>query len=299
MTRRERSRRQALFVACLMVLPLTRGVPAQVMSAPAMPNASTGNALADWNVTYHLPSGWRVGQTIGRLQMIVSNTDAGMIFLAPGLYASPQEAMADLSVFYQQMQMQGYPTEQPAMGTIAGFRSVTATYASTDQMGRVVHGRYIALITPHGTGINLLAMTTPDKMPTLRATLDELAASIKAGPPAVNRQAVAALAGQWLLYAGKSNPGTSVSSGSSNSHEETVIFDGRGSYRWSSATSVSVSASGGYGGMAGSATSDGDQGTYTVIGNTLVFKGTKGQLAVDFQLGNGELLAAGKRYLRQ
>jgi hypothetical protein len=36
-----------------------------------------------------------------------------------------------------------------------------------------------------------------------------------------------------------------------------------------------------------------------VIGNTLVFKGTKGQLAVDFQLGNGELLAAGKRYLRQ
>ena len=28
-------------------------------------------------------------------------------------------------------------------------------------------------------------------------------------------------------------------------------------------------------------------------------KGTKGQLAVDFQLGNGQLIAAGKRYVRQ
>jgi hypothetical protein len=207
--------------------------------------------------------------------------------------------MADLSAFYQQMQMQGYPIEQPASGTIAGFRSVTATYASADQMGRTVHGRYIALLTPHGTGINLLAMTTPDKMPALRATLDQVAASVKAGAPAVNQQAVAALAGQWILYSGQSTPGTSVSTGTSNSHEETVYFDGRGNYRWSSSTQVMVSASGSYGGTAGSATSDGDQGTYTVIGNTLVFKGTKGQLAVDFQLGNGQLLAAGKRYLRQ
>jgi hypothetical protein len=31
----------------------------------------------------------------------------------------------------------------------------------------------------------------------------------------------------------------------------------------------------------------------------LVLKGTKGQLAVDFQLGNGQLIAAGKRYVRQ
>jgi len=291
---------RALLALGLALTPSTRGAAAQIMSAPtATPNATSGTTLADWNVTYRLPNGWRVGQSLGRLQMLVSNTDAGMIFLAPGIYSTPQEAMADLSVFYQQMQMQGYPLEQPSMGTIAGFRSVTATYASADQMGRMVHGRYIALLTPHGTGINLLAMTTPDKMPALRTTLDQVAASVKAGPPAVNHQAVAALAGQWMLYNGQSTPGTSVSTGTSNSHEETVYFDGRGNYRWSSSTQVMVTASGSYGGTAGSATSDGDQGTYTVIGNTLVFKGTKGQLAVDFQLGNGQLLAGGKRYLRQ
>ena len=78
-----------------------------------------------------------------------------------------------------------------------------------------------------------------------------------------------------------------------------MFFDGRGGYRWSSATQFMVIPGGSAGGMAGSATSDGDQGRCTVTGNTLVFKGSKGQLAVDFQLGNGELLAAGKRYLRQ
>ena len=286
-------------VACAAALALARGSAAQIMSAPTTPNAAGGNALADWNVSYRVPNGWRVGQAMGRLQMIVSNTDAGMIFLAPGMYSTPQEAVADLSVFYSQMQMQAYPVEQPSMGTIAGLRSVTAMYASSDQMGRMVQGRYIALLTPHGTGVNMLAMTTPDKMQTLRSTLDQLAASVKAGAPSVNRQAIAALAGKWILYSGKSDPVTSSSGGSSRSHEETVMFDGQGAFGWSSSTSVSVMTPGASGGGASSASSDGDQGTYTVIGNTLVLKGSKGQFAVDFQLGNGQLIAAGKTYLRQ
>ena len=77
------------------------------------------------------------------------------------------------------------------------------------------------------------------------------------------------------------------------------MFDGRGGFGWSSSTSVSVMTPGASGGGASSASSDGDQGTYTVIGNTLVLKGSKGQFAVDFQLGNGQLIAAGKTYLRQ
>jgi hypothetical protein len=48
----------------------------------------------------------------------------------------------------------------------------------------------------------MLAMTTPDQMPKLRATQERLAASVKALPPTVNQQAVAALAGTWVLYAG-------------------------------------------------------------------------------------------------
>jgi len=301
MTRSTLTRSVACAIACAGLSIFTRGAAAQIMSAPATPNATSGTALTDWNISYRMPANWRVGQTIGRLQMIVSNTDAGMIFLAPGMYATPQDAIADLSTFYQQMQMQAYPVEQPAMGTIAGLRSITAMYASADQMGRMVQGRYIALLTAHGTGVSLLAMTTQDKMATLRTTLDQLAASVKAEAPSVNRQAMAALAGQWILYDGKVDPVTTSSGGASHSYEETVVFDGQGSYRWSSASQVSVTTPGisAGAGSANGSTTDGDQGSYTVIGNTLVLKGTKGQLAVDFQLGNGQLIAAGKRYVRQ
>jgi hypothetical protein len=76
-----------------------------------------------------------------------------------------------------------------------------------------------------------------------------------------------------------------------------VVFDGRGNYRWQSSSSVSVSTPG-YSGDAGRATSDADQGTYTVIGNTLVTKGTKGQLAVDIQIQGNRLVAGGKTFLR-
>ena len=229
MTRSPLARSAWCVIACAGLSIFTRGATAQIMSAPPAPNATSSSALADWNITYRLPANWRVGQTIGRLQMIVSNTDAGMIFLAPGMYATPQEAIGDLSVFYQQMQMQAYPIEQPAMGTIAGLRSITAMYASADQTGRMVQGRYVALLTPHGTGVNLLAMTTQDKMPTLRATLDQLAATVKAGPPSVNRPAIGALAGQWVLWDGKGDRVTTSTGGSSRSYEETVVFDGQGS----------------------------------------------------------------------
>jgi hypothetical protein len=93
-----------------------------------------------------------------------------------------------------------------------------------------------------------------------------------------------------MYYSGSAGAGSSVTGGS-HSHEETVVFDGRGSYRWQSSSSVSVSG-------AGRATSDADQGTYTVIGNTLVTKGTKGQLAVDIQIQGNRLVAGGKTFLR-
>lgn len=287
--------RSTIGAAALLVPALLAG---QIVPAPGNGPQGGGNPMTGWNISYQTPSGWRVGQNMGRLQMLVSNSDAGAIFLAPGLYASAQDAIADLSAFYQSMQMQAFPVEQPAQSTIAGMRALTATYASQTAMGQVMHGRFICLMTSHGTGLNLLAMTTPDQLPKLRATLEAIAASVKAQPPSVNQRAVAALAGRWIYYEGKSNPVTTSSGGSSRSHEETVVFDGRGSYQWQSSSQVSVTTPGMSGGASG-ASGDADQGSYTVIGNTLVFKGTKGQLAVDFQFDGQRIVAAGKTYIRQ
>jgi hypothetical protein len=235
------------------------------------------------------------------MQMLGSDTEAGAIFVAPGLYTNPNESIADLTLFYQSMNLMGHPIEAPSETTIAGLRAVVATIASQDQMMRPVHGRFIGMLTPHGTGLNLLAMTTPDKFSVLRATLERLAATVKATPPSVNRQAIAALQGTWMLYSGGYSGGSSATGSTSHSYEETVAFDGRGNFQYQSSSSVMLNtpgSGGSYGGGAGSASSDSDQGTYTVIERTLVLKGTKGQFAVDIQLQGDRLVAGAKTYLR-
>jgi len=204
-------------------------------------------------------------------------------------------------LFYQSMNLVGHPTEPPGETTIAGLRAVVATIASQDQMMRAVHGRFIGMLTPHGTGLNLLAMTTPDKLDGLRVTLERLAATVKAMPPSINQQAVAALGGTWMLYSGSYSGGSSVTGSTAHSYEETVVFDGHGRFQFQSSSSVMLNtpgSGGSYGGGAGSAGSDSDQGTYTVIDRTLVLKGTKGQFAVDIQLQRDRLVAGGKTYLR-
>jgi hypothetical protein len=255
------------------------------------------NRFPGWNIEYKLPQGWQVGQALGRLQVLGSNTEPGAIFLAPGMYRNAEEAVADLSQFYQSLNLQGVPVEPPKNTTIAGLRAIVATYASMDQMGRTVHGRFISLLTPHGTGLNMLGLTTPEHMPRLGGTLERLAGSVTASPPSVNRQAIQALAGTWVLYQGGYSGGSSSTGSASHSHEETVVFDGQGSFQWQSSTSVSVTTPG-YTGDAARATSDADRGTYTVVGNTLVMKGTKGQFTFDIQIEGNRLAAGGKTYLR-
>ena len=266
------------------------------------PVAQAGRSnLAGWSIEYQMPQGWRVVQSLGRMQMLGSDTEAGAIFVAPGLYTSPNEAIADLTLFYQSMNLVGHPTEPPGETTIAGLRAVVATIASQDQMMRPVHSRFIGMLTPHGTGLNLLAMTTPDKLDGLRVTLERLAATVKAMPPSINHQAVAALGGTWMLYSGSTSGGSSVTGSTAHSYEETVVFDGHGRFQYQSSSSVMLNtpgSGGSYGGGAGSAGSDSDQGTYTVIDRTLVLKGTKGQFAVEFQLQRDRLVAGGKTYLR-
>ena len=268
---------------------------AQISAGPA---GSGGETPSGWNISYKVPLQWQVAKRLGRLEMLTSNTAAGAIFVAPGLYRSFDEAVADLSAFYQSMNLQAYPAEQPTQSTIAGMQAMTATYASQDQSGHTVQGRFIALLTPHGTGFNMFAMTTPEQMSGLRAVLEQLAASVKAGPPDVNQQAMAALAGTWILYAGNYEGGTKVGGTTSHSHEETVVFDGRGSFQYQSTSTVMV-VTPGYTGGGDGASQTSDAGSYTIIGNTLVFKSSKGQIAVDFQLQGGQLVAGGKTYLRQ
>jgi hypothetical protein len=269
------------------------------MSAAAPPPQSGGqSSFPGWNIRYTVPPAWTVARIIGRSHVLASQTEAGIIFLGAGMYGTPQEALTDLDAAYRMLNLQATPVEPPQRTTIAGFSAVTATYVSMDQAGRQVQGRYVALFTPHGTGLNMLAMTTPELMPRLRATLEALANTVQATAPAVNAHAIVALAGSWIYYAGAAGGGSRVTGSTSNTYEETVVFDGRGGFRWQSSASVSAEAPG-YTGGAGGASANNDQGTYTVIGSSIVFKGSRGQIIADFELQDNRLVIGGKAFGRQ
>jgi len=80
------------------------------------------------------------------------------------------------------------------------------------------------------------------------------------------------------------------------------VFDGRGNFRWSSSSHVSVDSrvtEGGYSSGASNFGENNDQGTYAVIGNSLILKGSQGQLVYDFEWRNGALIAGGRMYVRE
>ena len=276
--------------------PRAPAAPTPLAIPRDQPGARTA-LLPAWNIRYDLPPGWQVGRSLGRVQVLASTTEAGALFIAPGLYASFDEMVADLLQFYQSMKLMATPVQQPVGATFAGLRALTATYRSQDQMGQVVEGRYVALLTPHGTGLALLGMTTPQQMPQLAATVERLAATVQAQAPEVNHRAIAALAGRWIYYAGRAEGATRSMGGYSHSYDEFVTFDGRSAFQWQSSASVSVTVPQDAGG-AGRAEANSDQGTYTVIGGTLILKGRRGQMAFELQLMGDRFSADGRIYVR-
>ena len=74
-------------------------------------------------------------------------------------------------------------------------------------------------------------------------------------------------------------------------------FDGVGRFAYQSSASVSVTTPG-LTGSAGGAQASNDEGTYTVIGTTLVVRGRQGQASFELQILADRVIADGKTYLR-
>ncbi|MGH7720659.1 MAG: hypothetical protein ACREON_17665 [Gemmatimonadaceae bacterium] len=264
------------------------------------PAPSSVSLLAGWNVEFSPPAGWRVARTVGRVQMLASSSEPGSIFIAPGLYTSAEEAISDLTALYTSMNLMAVPVEQPAQALIAGLRATVATYDSQDQTMRHVRARFINLLGAHGTGLNLLAMTTPEHFDRLRYTLERLAATVQVGAPIVNQAAVEALSGTWVLSSRERGPDAS-SAGGARAHDESIAFDGRGAFHWRSSPLASadgrIAAASPFA-SAGGVPENGDHGRYVVIGNTLILRGQKGQFTFDVALDGNRLIALGRTYVR-
>jgi hypothetical protein len=264
------------------------------------PTPGSVTRLPGWNIEFSLPVGWRIAQEQGRVRMLASTSEPGMIFIAPGLYENADEMIADLTRLYASMNQMPTPVEMPASALIGGLPAMVATYDSQDQTLRPVRARYVNVLTPHGTGLNLLAMSAPEHFDRLRVTVERLAASVIAATPDPENGAMAALAGTWRRA--PEERATTSAERSPLSAEESVTFDGHGGYRWRSFSFMSQ-----YGRLSGSATASTvttaagqvDVGSYAVLGNRLVLRGSRGQFALEFELEGDRLVIGGKRYERQ
>ena len=74
-------------------------------------------------------------------------------------------------------------------------------------------------------------------------------------------------------------------------------FDGVGRFTYQSSASVSVTTPG-LTGSVGRADASSDEGTYTVIGTTLVVRGRQGQATYDLQILADRVIADGRTYVR-
>jgi hypothetical protein len=284
------------------------GLPAPPMGAtpllgaapPAAPPATGARrAIEHWNISYALPAGWQPAQQTGRLHTLSSGSSQGSaLYVAAGMYRSFGDVGADLNKGFAALGLTGMPMGQPVPSTIQGMQAMTATYAGQNQMGTPFQARAVAVLTPHGTGLVVTGIAAQQLMSQVGPAVDAIARSIAVGGPArPNSQAIAALRGRWMYYAGRADGVTSASGGASRSHEEFVEFDGQGNYSYQSSSSVSVTTPG-LTGTAGGAQATNDAGTYTVIGNTLIVRGRAGQFSFDLQMLPDRFVADGRTYLR-
>jgi len=265
----------------------------------AAPSANAQRqAFQEWGLAYTLPAGWNLTQQFGRVHGLTGGGQGAAIYVAPGMYQNFNEVAVDLNKGFQALGLTGTPMGQPQASTIRGMQAMTATYAGRNQMGMPLQARVTAVLTPHGTGLIVTGIAAAPQMSQISEAVDRVAQSLEAlGAPQPNAQAVAALRGRWMFYAGRADGTTSASGGSSRSYEEFVEFDGQGRFAWQSSASVNVTTPG-YTGSAGGAQASNDDGTYTVIGSTLVVRGRQGQASYEVQILADRIVADGRTYVR-
>jgi hypothetical protein len=252
-----------------------------------------------WNLAYTPPAGWQMNPQPGRVHAWTSSSaQNAVIYVGPGMYQTFNDVGADLNKGFVALGLTGTPTGQPATLTIGGMQAMSADYVGQNQMGIPLQARAVAVLTPHGTGLIVLGLSAYGQIAPVAAAVDRIAQSLQAlGPPQPNHQIVAGLRGRWMFYAGKADGTTSALGGSSRSHEEFVEFDGAGRFSYQSSSSVMVTTPG-LTGSAGGAQSNSDEGSYTVVGTTLVLRGRQGQMSFELQVLPDRLIADGRTFVR-
>ncbi|MBI4815343.1 MAG: hypothetical protein HY791_03755 [Deltaproteobacteria bacterium] len=269
--------------------------PNESATNPSIPGGSVSSS-DPWNIQYTAPAGFALKGEQGTLSILTSDQQGGFLVVQRSVFRSSQEALTAVQGFLTASGLSAFAAT-PENKTIAGLSAVTFASDGYTRDGQTLRVRYIGLLSSFGTGLSILAAGYPQDFARFEQAAQALAETVRIGQPTINQQVVAALAGTWIYWAGRSSPGTSVTAGSSSSYEERISFDGASKFRFARESSVSVSVP--QAGGAGGASADSLQGDYTVIGSDLVLLSSQGPYVVRMQLSQGAIVVDGKTYARQ
>lgn len=242
-----------------------------------------------WQV--RTPAKWKYAVKGGQV-LFGSDTEAGIIvvWFAPGVTYEQMESQAATGAAQIGMSLAG----PPISATVKGGKALITEVLGTAPDGSKLRGRAIGVAGGSGV-VAMVGLTTPEKLPALRARVDALARSVSFFKPK-RSPAMNHLAGAWWHWHG-TNTGSGANTASS-SYERTIVLCTDGTFQDSDESNISVSAetktaessTDAWGnpveriyGSSGSNRADSGSGRWVAVGDDL-----NGSLELQFRNGNVE-----------
>lgn len=275
--------------------------PATALAAPD----GEAQRIPGWNVRYTVPANWVLSRAEGRVRVFQNPDASAMLLVAPGVSTTPAQVGSDLVALGGLLGLKGQATTDLHKASVAGRNAILGEYDLYSQSRRQrVRGRSVTLLSKHPVSLGLVLLADPAEFAAASALLDEVVRSSRIDAPTYNDRAVAALAGRWTYYHGKTSSRVAGSGSYSYSYEDTISFDGHGRFRRHSSSHVGATSSAGGDGTSSSFSSfggdpGGTAGSYTVIGHSLIVTTSQGSAAFDYSLQGNGLSAGGRTYIRE
>ncbi len=192
-------------------------------AAATAPVKATGSGAtvtkAEWGVAFTPPAGWKPVREQGDVIVFGHDVEAGMIIVTWQAGSSEAQIRTE---FAKGMDLEGLsmrPTGGLKAYSNGSMKNALAGELSGDSAdGAAVRARAIGAASPHGGAFAIVALTTAEKYPTLKARAEQLAGTVKFSKPKappVNK----GIAGNYWYF--------SANSGGSSEGKIALCSDGR------------------------------------------------------------------------
>jgi hypothetical protein len=248
--------------------------------------------IPGWNTSFAVPSGWRVLRVSGRAVALTDSLETSALFVTVAYAPTAADAQVELNTMFADLHYTPTSTAAPRDTTLGTHPALIAAYTGAGRAGPI-DSRAAVVFSRYGTSVTVLGLATPARSAALAAAVLNVAVSVEPGLPATNVAWIAALAGHWD-YVPPPSAARDSSPAGKVTVTESLVFDGHERFTRQARTIVEVR-----GANPMTAESQADSGTYTVVGSTLILRGTAQPYPVDIRLAGDTLDFAGRPFRRK